>query len=102
MLEPPKPSASATEEFKHGAGSVLLTKRQHAIATKLRAAMGKGHISAQFLAETVLGALRSNAAGNEFMLREIVDAMNPQLARLGLKAEFFKNYGFLMKELPRG
>jgi hypothetical protein len=85
------------DEFVHGGKTILLSSREYLLATRLRTAIGKGHVSTQFLAETALGMKRH--VDNETLIRDIVEVMNPKLQPAGLKVEFWKGFGFIMKEL---
>lgn len=89
------PSAQGSgSTFAHGGKSVLLHERELTIAQKLRAARGAGHLDAKFLAMSI--GIRSDA---EPVMREFISILNPKLAAVGLVIEFFKGYGFIMKEV---
>jgi hypothetical protein len=90
----PPARGNNSSAFQHGDKSVLLHTREFLIAQRLRAAMGKGHLDAKFLGDAV--GIRLDA---EATLRDLVSIMNPKIAELGLSIEFFKNFGFIMKEV---
>ena len=98
----PKPSPvdrrpSADVRFIHGDRSTLLrSSREYLLAGKLRVAMGKGHLSEAFLANTVLG---SNTEHNRVIVKSITLGMNEALAEVGLKVEYYEGFGFVMKEV---
>lgn len=85
------------EKFEHLGKTILLVPREYLLATRLRIAIGKGHISTQFLAEIALGMKRH--VDNETLIRDIVDGMNPKLQEVGLQVAFYKGFGFIMREL---
>lgn len=91
-LGPPARGGGST--FTHGGKSVLLHDRELVIAQKLRAAMGAGHLDSKFLANQI--GIKSDA---EPVMREFVSIMNPKIAAVGLVIEFFKGFGFVMKEV---
>ena len=86
-------------EFEYLGRKVLLRSREYMIAVKLRAAIGKGHLSPQFLAETALGADKRNAIDNKSLLSELCDGMNERLATVGLNISYYEGFGFVMKEI---
>jgi len=95
----PKPTIPAPKgvEFNHGDKSVMLpTSRYYIFASKLRIAMGKGHISEAFLAQEVIG---SNTEKHRDEVRHACLAMNKQLAEIGLKIEYYPGFGLIMKEV---
>lgn len=93
----PRPTAHAGgSAFIHGGKTVLLDSRQLIVAQKLRAARGAGHLDAKFLAGQI--GIKSDA---EAVMREFVTDMNPRLATVGLVVEFFKGFGFIMKDLAQ-
>lgn len=93
------PARGGPMAFQHKGQTALLHHREFAIAQVLRAAMGRGHVDTQFLAQKALGSDKRNAIDNESLLRDLVTIMNPKLAPIGLTIEFHKGFGFVMKEL---
>lgn len=89
------PSRTPGIEFKFGDKVVILHEREHKIARRLRAAMGAGHLDSKFLAD----AAGYHAGDKESWLKDMVSIMAPKLATVGLEVEFFKGFGFIMKEL---
>jgi hypothetical protein len=87
------------EEFQWKDNSVPLQPKEYLIASRLRAAMGKGHIGVQFLAENALGMRRGQGEEAKLTLRQLATAMGDRLASLGLSIEYHEGFGFLMKEI---
>ena len=85
------------EEFEHSGQKILLSSREYLLAVRLRAAINKGHLSAQFLAETGLGIRRH--VDNESLIKDVVATMNPKIAVVGLSVQWFSGWGFLMREI---
>lgn len=81
--------------FRHGGETVTLHAREAAVTEKLYAARGKGHVDARFLAGLI--GIKSEA---DLTMQEFVKVLNPKIAPLGLTVEFFKGFGFLMKDAP--
>jgi hypothetical protein len=89
-----------TATFKHGDRECTLqSSREYVLAGKLRAAMGKGHVSEGFLAENVMS---SNTEHNRQMVRAMCLGMNDALAGVGLSIGFYPGFGLLMKEVDVG
>lgn len=96
-LVAPRAAAAQGIKFEHGERSTTLPDmRSYVIAGKLRAAMGKGHISEAFLAEQIIG---SNTEAHRETIKLSVRSMADQLAEVGLKVEFYPGFGFMMKEV---
>lgn len=92
-----KPGPPARQEgvkFQHGDHVAILHMREATIALQLRAAMGKGHLDAKLLANSI--GIKSDA---EITVRDLVDILNPKIAPLGLTIDFYKGFGFVMKEV---
>lgn len=84
-------------KFDHGDKTTYLaTTREFVIASKLRNAMGKGHVGEAYLASEVLG---SNTVSNRDVIKLACRGMNESLAAVGLKIEHFEGYGLLMQEV---
>lgn len=98
----PPARAKNEHEFQHGATAINLRGNEYMVATKLRAAMGKGHISVQFLAETVLGSSKRNAIDSKMVLKDLCEGMSARLRTVGLVIDYFEGYGFIMKETSGG
>lgn len=91
------------EEFKwKDSAAVMLSPKEYLLAAKLRAAMGKGHIGVQYLAENALGMRRGQAEEAKLTLRNLATAMGDRLASIGLAIEYHEGFGFLMKEIDVG
>ncbi len=103
-LPPPRVYAprEQDEEFQHGARGVMLAPKEYLVASRLRAAMGKGHIGVQYLAENALGMKRSNGDDAKLTLRDLTAGMADRLATVGLLIEYHEGFGFLMKEVEVG
>lgn len=96
----PRPSGPTTPQpvkFDHGELTTYLpTMRSYVLAGKLRAAMGKGHVSEAFLAEQTIG---SNTESNRMLVKDLCLGMNEALSVAGLKIEHHPGYGLLMKDV---
>ena len=91
------------EEFKwKDSAAVMLSPKEYLLAAKLRAAMGKGHIGVQYLAENALGMRRGQGEEAKLTLRNLATAMGDRLASIGLAIEYHEGFGFLMKEIDVG
>lgn len=86
-------------EFEYDGRKVSLSSREYMIAVKLRAAIGKGHLSVQFLAETALGADKRAAIDNKSLLKDLCEGMSARLRTVGLTIDYYEGFGFIMKEL---
>lgn len=100
-MPPVKPTqgarpAGAGVKFEHNGRSTELGGREYVLAGKLRVAMGKGHVSEAFLAESVMG---SNTESTRDAVKSVCLGMNGRLALVGLKVEFYSGFGLVMKEL---
>lgn len=96
---PPAPSkpAAAGIKFEHnGRHTMLGDTHSYAIANRLRAAMGRGHIPEEVLADKTFG---SNTQTTRDRARMACTAMNDRLAEVGLKIERYPDYGYVMKEV---
>ena len=102
----PKPSPSASdgskfqngvyvEKFEFNGSAVMLHPKEYMLAVKLRAAMGKGHLPAQFL----ISALGYKQIDGEAALRDLAAIMNPKIKSLGVMISFYRGFGFLMTEI---
>lgn len=89
-----KRASAGNSAFLHGGKSVLLRSNEFVVACKLRSARGAGHLDAKFLASLV--GIRAEA---EPMMRDLVTTMNPKLATVGLTVDFYKGFGFMMKDV---
>jgi hypothetical protein len=56
--------------------------------------MGKGHLDAKLLANSI--GIKSEA---ESVMRDMVSILNPKIAEVGLRVDYFKGFGFIMKEV---
>lgn len=91
------------EEFQwKDSAAVFLSPKEYLLAAKLRAAMGKGHIGVQYLAENALGMRRGQGEEAKLTLRNLATAMGDRLASIGLAIEYHEGFGFLMKEVDVG
>lgn len=88
------PARGTGVTFEHKGKSVVLHERERTIATKLRVAMGVGHIDAKFLAGQI--GIRSDA---EPVMREFTSVMNGKLEAIGLRIDWHKGFGFSMLEI---
>ena len=91
------------EEFQwKDSTAILLSPKEYLLAAKLRAAMGKGHIGVQYLAENALGMRRGQGEEVKSTLRQMAMGMADRLASIGLAIEYHEGFGFLMKEVEVG
>jgi hypothetical protein len=81
-------------DFLWNGKTVTLHQREATIAVQLRAAMGKGHLDAKLLANSI--GIKSEA---ESVMRDMVSILNPKIAEVGLRVDYFKGFGFIMKEV---
>lgn len=100
---PVKPAAQiihrplAAFKFDHnGKSTELDSSRLYVLASKLKAAMGKGHVSEAFLAESVIG---SNTERHRDEVKNACLGMNDKLADVGLQIGYYPGFGLLMKEI---
>lgn len=92
---PPPAKQPIAFKFDHeGKSAELGSSRCFVLASKLRAAMGKGHVAEAFLAENVIG---SNTERNRALIKDLCMGMNPALADVGLKIEYYQGFGLIMK-----
>lgn len=95
----PEPQGIRYGNFEHAGAKVQMHHREYMMATKLRLAMGKGHLDVNVMANAVLGSAKRGAVDDRSLLRELAAMVNEKIERLNLKIEFFEGYGFLMKEI---
>lgn len=102
---PPKPAAPPPRAAKpdvgvgfnhNGRSTVLASAREYVLAGKLRAAMGKGHVSEAFLSQSILGM---NTENGRDRIKAMALGMNDPLAEVGLIVEHYPGFGLVMKEL---
>lgn len=94
---PPAPKPPVGIKFEHGGRHTMLgDTHSYAIANRLRAAMGRGHIPEEVLADKTFG---SNTQITRDRARAACTAMNDRLAEVGLKIERYPDYGYVMKEV---
>lgn len=93
---PPTPKPQGIKFDHNGTSTLLPDTRSLVLASKLRAAMGKGHVAEAFLAEQVIG---SNTERHRDTIKRVCLAMNDRLAEVGLKIEHYSGFGLLMKEI---
>lgn len=91
------PARQEGTKFQHGERTAVLHDKEAHIATLLRSAIGKGHLDAKFLANSI--GIKSEA---ETTMRDFVSILNAKITPLGLTIEFYKGFGFIMKECTVG
>lgn len=93
-----RPAAPAKGfKFDHdGKSTELGSSRLYVLASKLKAAMGKGHVAEAFLAENVIG---SNTDRHRTDVKDMCLGMNDQLESVGLRISYYSGFGLIMKEI---
>ena len=102
-MPPVRPTAGAKPSsdsmfFEHGGAKVQMHTREYMIASRLRLAMGKGHMDVSTLANS-LGNLKKGSVDNAILLRSMCEVINGKIAKLNLKIDYYDGFGFVMKEI---
>lgn len=93
---PVAPRPQAVIPFEHkGRSAMLATSREYSMASRLKKAMGAGHVAEGFLAQNVIG---SNTEHTRMLVKDLCLGMNPALLSIGLKIEHYPGFGLLMKD----
>lgn len=104
--QPPQPKQAALPQPRGGPGTRLfvcerrdpipLLNAEWAVADTLYRAMGKGFVDVTFLATKVWGSARGGDTQAKIAL--LIDTLNPKLDEIGLKAEYHRGFGYIMKD----
>lgn len=104
--QPPQPKQALVPKrrddrrlFVVGGGKppIPLLPAEWSFADALHKAMGKGFVDVAFLAVKVWG--HSRGSDNQARLAGIMATLNPSLAEIGLRTEYHKGFGYVMKEI---